>query len=69
MFRKLILIAAAAGALALGSLSPATTEAAGVFLAPGNAPTVNFDVMPVRRCWHNGWSSRWRCHRHRRYWW
>jgi hypothetical protein len=69
MFRKLVLAAAAAGALALGSLSPATTEAAGVFLAPGSAPVVESDVIRVRRCWHNAWSSRWHCHPHRRYWW
>jgi hypothetical protein len=66
MLRKLILAAAAAGALAL---SPVTTEAAGVFLTPGSAPAVGSDVVPVRRCWHNAWNSRWRCHRHRRYWW
>ena len=62
MLRKLALVVAAAGALALAALTPAPSEAAGVFLSRDLGLTVESPVEQVR-CWHRRHWSRWRCHR------
>ena len=69
MLKKLALVVAAAGALALAALTPAPSEAAGVFLGRDLGSTVETPVEQVR-CWHRPYSSRWRCHRKwDSYWW
>ena len=69
MLRKLALVVATAGALALAALTPAPSEAAGVFLSRDLGAAVDTPVEEVR-CWHRRHSSRWRCHRRwESYWW
>jgi len=69
MLRKLTLAVAAAGALALAALTPAPSEAAGIFLSRDLGSTVETPVEQVR-CWHRRYHSGWRCHRRwNSYWW
>lgn len=66
MLRTLLLTAAAVGGLAL-TVSATTPVAAGVFTGL-QVPAVDSNTLDVQgRCHHRRWSSRWRCHRHRRH--
>jgi hypothetical protein len=62
MLRKLALVVAATGALAIAALAPAPSEAAGVFVGRDLGPAVETPVEQVR-CWHRRYGSGWRCHR------
>ena len=62
MLRTFALVVAAAGGLALATLAPAPSEAAGVFLGRDLGSAVENPVQEVR-CWHRRNWSRWRCHR------
>jgi hypothetical protein len=69
MLRKFALAVVAAGALALAALTPAPSEAAGIFLSRDLGSTVENPVEQVR-CWHRRYGSRWRCHhRWNSVWW
>jgi hypothetical protein len=62
MLRKLALVVAASGALAIAALTPVPSEAAGVFVGRNLGSTVETPVEQVR-CWHRRYGSGWRCYR------
>ena len=55
--RKLALILMAGGGLSLASLSPTPVLAAALHLSAGIGPTIESDVMQIRRCWRNAYGT------------